>query len=30
MKSQHKEQGYITAIDDKDQMYLTKKRSKWD
>ena len=30
MKHKHKEQGLYTAIDDNDQMYLTKKRSKWD
>jgi len=30
MKHQHREQGLYTAIDDNDQMYLTKKRSKWD
>jgi len=30
MKARHKEQGLYTAIDDQDQLYLTKKRSKWD
>jgi len=30
MKSQHKAQGLYTAMDDNDQLYLTKKRNKWD
>jgi len=30
MKSQHQDQGLYTAMDDKDQLYVAKKRSKWD
>ena len=30
LKSQHKEQGLYTAMDDQDQLYLAKKRNKWD
>ena len=30
MKNQHKEQGLYTAMDDQDQLYLAKKRNKWD
>ena len=30
MRSQHTSQGLVTALDDNDQLYLTKKRNKWD
>ena len=30
MRSQHREQGLYTAMDDQDQLYVTKKRNKWD
>ena len=30
MKHSHKAQGLYTAMDDQDQLYLTKKRNKWD
>jgi len=30
MKSQHRDQGLYTAMDDQDQLYVAKKRNKWD
>ena len=30
MKSSHKEQGLYTAMNDKDELYVAKKRSKWE
>jgi len=30
MKNQHRSQGLYTAMDDQDQLYLAKKKSKWD
>jgi len=30
MKNQHRSQGLYTAMDDQDQLYLTKRKSKWD
>ena len=30
MKNQHRSQGLYTAMDDHDQLYLAKKKSKWD
>jgi len=30
MKQQHREQGLYTAMDDQDQLYLKKKKSRWD
>ena len=30
MKAQHRDQGLYTAIDDQDQLYVAKRRNKWD
>ena len=30
LKSQHRDQGLYTAMDDQDQLYLAKKKNKWD